>query len=306
MDKSFEEKGEKPISRAYFLNTNDSLFGTPAEVQIAIPKYQDQNDETFVSHMINLDSYPLPQKIKMLDVKYIYKEEKTKDKLTNNLFVGIQWSDLKELVLAYNALPSIWGVSGPRESGKTNFLNLVINQMALPSGDYQLELFSFFPSYLTSLCAKVGHHVTCGNEAILKRLKEILPDQIRSTQKRQLIVLDDIHLFWEQDSEINKGIKESLETLSRMIYGRQSVMVIASFNYSPQLKIAKNRDKFIKDLHDNKTGMCLGYEDDWLINSTDVANYKKKIGIVAPSGRGIFVLKGKETEIQAYWHKVEL
>jgi hypothetical protein len=223
----------------------------------------------------------------------------------NNLFVGVQWIDLREFSIPFAALPSIWGVSGPRESGKTNFLHLLIEQYTMRTSKCTVEVFSIFPSQLTEYCKTAKGSVACwvSQEHIRDKLKTIMEDMPNKKQINTLFVFDDINLLWERDDEMSREIIKLLENLANIVYDCKEVMLVASFNYSQPLKLARSRDALIRSLHDNKTGICLGYEGDWLINSYDLINYKKNVNGLIPPGRGIFVRKGKEVEVQTFLHE---
>lgn len=301
MDQPLDDNDEKPLSRAYWLCTNDPQYDVPVEIQLAKPKYKGQSDISWAAQMINIDGLTLPKKIKILEKQYPLRiNASAKISCQFSIEVGIKRSNLQEYLIPIEELPQIWGVSGPRESGKTNFLTMLLEQF--PLDKFEIDVFSVFYNQLTSYCEKKDLRSFCGSEYILDRLKNIDED-LSENRKPQLLFFDDLNHFWERDNDVNKNIRIVLENLSSWIYKKQDVMIVASFNYSQHIRAARSHNALIREIHDNKTGLCLGYEGDWVVNNVDLGNYKKKLdGAVCP-GRGVFVLKGQETEVQTLFYE---
>ena len=302
-EKPHSNRDVKTISRAHWLCLNDTLFEEPVELQIVMPRYHEQSDEELVALMNKAGEYSLPEKIRILEKKYILKKSEANNSNKRDMLVGVQSLDLKELKIPFGSLPSVWGVSGPRESGKTNFLTLLVEQWSSVDSGYAIEVFAMFPNQLTDYCKSKKQSAGIGREQILEKLKKIEAGGFENKAKKTLLVFDDINFIWEPEPDANKETKALLEKLTNKMYDHKDMMLVASFNYSLPFKTAKSRDALVRDIHDNKTGLCLGYEGEWIISSVDLLSYKKNLSTVVPPGRGVFVLKGTEIEIQAFWHE---
>lgn len=302
MDASLNEKEEMFPSRAHWLCTSDSRFDRSLEMQLALPNYKDKTDKEYVSHMNYECDCASPFKIEVLEDKY---NLKALPKPHRDIFqVGMRWLDLKEITVQFNELPCTLGVSGPRSSGKTNFLISFLDQAFFDNPPTRIDVFSVFSNQLTEYCVKREYPTFVGQKNILNRLSEIDKENFENPSQKHLIVFDDANLFWEINSEENDEIKNILDSISGKTYGKTNIRILVSFNYTPPFKVAMSRNGLLRSIHDNKTGLCLAYEGDWLIGSIDLANYKKKLNDVPPPGRGVFVLNGKETEVQTFWYEI--
>jgi hypothetical protein len=292
----------RQISRAHWMCGNDPEFDTPVELQLVRPVKNSINDEMLVSSMYS-ESTKQALEIRILESTYQFKNYQLKD--GPEIGVGIKWSDLQSFSIDFGSLPRSWGVSGPTKSGKTNFMVGLLRQLVLHKQVERVEVFSAFPNSLTDVANnesyKTKAKASYGQDQVYRRLTE-LERELASADSDGWVVhlFDDLHVFWESDSDTNKKIRDLLTNIWSSFYRNKNIMATASFNYSPQLKTAKSRDGFVQAIHDNKTGLCLAYESDWLVSANDMANYRKKLRGVPVPGRGVFSLSGHETEVQTF------
>lgn len=299
-----DDSYKKAVSRAYWLFVADTANNEPVELQIAIPTFDGKSDVDFVAMMNQASGYAIPGKIRVLEKKYLLNEFPDVAVEKYALPIGIKWLDLKPLCLQFDSLPSIWGVSGPREAGKTNFLTLLSERWS-QCGNGTTEVFAMFPNQLTEYCQKQKRPIAIGREQIFDRLKVLGENDFEKLPKGTLLIFDDLNFVWESNPETNKEMKALLGKLANKLYSNRAAMFVGSFNYAAPFKVAKSNDAIVREIHDNKTGLCLGYEGDWIIGSADLANYRKNLNDGLPPGRGVFVLKGKEFEVQTYFYKGE-
>lgn len=299
-DDSVELNAARQISRAHWMCVNDPEFDIPVELQLAQPVKDGINDAILVSNILSASIQPSPR-IRILESTYQFKDYVYEDDA--EIGVGIKWSDLQTFSLGFESLPNTWGVSGPPKSGKTNFMIGLLRQLELNKKVEQIEVFSAFPNPLTDIVSleTKKSNAFYGQEQIYARLKDLEDNLAKKDAKNWHVHLfDDLHVFWERDAGVNKEIQGLLTNIWSSFYRNKNVMAIASFNYSQQLKVAKTRDGFVQAIHDNKTGLCLAYEGDWLVSANDITNYRKKIRGVPVPGRGVFSLSGHETEVQTF------
>ena len=285
------------VSRAYWLCQNDPDFGKkPLEIQLALPNYGKKIDEKLVSSAVSEAKYNTPVKIDILKDQYILPARLLKSKMQ----IGIKWLDIDELSVHFDELPPIWGVSGPRKSGKTNFLTSFLYQASRRAKDYEVDVFSLSPSSLTDYSNSKKYNVVFELEDMVEKFNEILNEDFENRKKHRLLVFDDINLLWERK---NDEVIKVLATLAHKMHRKENISFIASFNYSRPMKTAVSQDSFLREFVNNKTGLLLGYDGEWLIDSMTLSKYKKKFEGAIPSGRGVFVQNGDEIEVQAYFYE---
>jgi len=302
MDIQLDEEKDIPISRAYWLNENDpDLDKTPLEIQLASPKYGKVFNEEIFSPSNQKEKFNLPLAIDVLKDKYHLASKLSQ----NELHIGIKWLDLEELLIPFDEFPSIWGVSGPRKSGKTEFLTSFVHQLSLSKQKYEIDVFSGARTQLTDYCESRKYKATFEPERIAERLDKIIEEDFDKRKKIRLIVFDDINFLWERTSEFNDKTIEALTKLANKMYRKKDTFFVASFNYSTRMRTPLSQDALMREFVNNKTGLSLGYDGEWLVNSTALSKYTKKFDGVIPPGRGVFVLNGDEIEVQTYLYEEE-
>ena len=301
-DELTDPEENKYRSRAYWLSLNDPRFEKPLEIQLALPKYGEEFDENIFSLKNNRNKYNLPSPIKILEEKYPLILSSSSDKF----LAGVNRLNLQDVSVPFDKFPIIWGVSGPNRSGKTNFLTSFLHQVVQTKTKCEIDVFSPSPNQLTNYCENEGYRSEYGTEKILNRMTKIIKDEnFVGRKKFRLFLIDDVNFFWEHNDSECQAIIKSLNDLTNNLYRKSNVMLVSSFNYSAQLRSAMHRDIFMRELSNNKTGLCLGYEGDWLINSMDLSKYTKELDVIIPPGRGVFVLSRKEMELQSFFYKEE-
>ena len=133
----------------------------------------------------------------------------------------------------------------------------------------------------------------------LERLKEAFKDS-----QKHVVIMEDVHFLWERDKGETEDMLNTLEYLAEKTYEENSnVMFVLSFSYPGVVRSQKLRHSMIKQIHDNKTGICFSYEDDWAIDSSRMGKHKSKLKTSQPpAGRGFWVFKGVEQELQAFYY----
>jgi DNA segregation ATPase FtsK/SpoIIIE, S-DNA-T family len=296
MDMQFEKNEDAPVSRAYWLNEGDSNFGKlPLEIQLALPKYDKILNEEILSLARQEERYDLPVAIEVLREVYPLPS----NFLQGEMYIGVKWLDLKELSIPFDKLPPIWGVSGPRKSGKTGFLTSFLHQTSLRKKEYEIDIFSGSRNQLTDYSESNKFNTFFDPEKILERFKEIVNENFDDRKIHRLLIFDDINFLWERKDDVNDEIIHSLKTLADKMYRKKDMVFVASFN-SDLTRMTMLRDNLMREFVNNKTGLCLGYEGDWLIRNTDLPKYTKKFKGAIPAGRGVFALNGDEIEVQAF------
>lgn len=296
MKEKFDKEKDSPISRAYWLNQADTDFAdTPLEIQLALPKYGNTNNEGMFVDVELAGSYKKPVSIEVLKERYSLPSKKSREDFS----IGVKWIDLKNFSIPFEKMPPIWGVSGPRKSGKTNFLVSFLYQISLRKQEYKIDVFSGSRNQLTEYATSKKYNTFFNPEKILERLQGVESEPFDKGKASRLFMFDDISFLSERKNDVNDQIISSLKVLADKMYRRTNVSFVASF--TPETtRLVMLRDPLMREFFNNKTGLCLGYEGDWLINSKNLPKYTKKFTGSIPAGRGVFALNGEEFELQAF------
>lgn len=300
MDDKSDDESEERISRSHWLSTNDSRFQSPLEMQICEPSFGEETDSVIAEKMKEVIGYAAPQKIGILEEVYPLDEFSSEDFGGNEIFLGISNKDLEPISVKFEDLPTIWGVGGPKESGKTNFLTTFVHNLLKAKGvSAKIHVLSMYPSGLTKYCEQKGVRVSNALEKARVHLEELREVFEHDNQKQVVIILEDIHLLWERSED---KMIDVLDELADKTYDNPDIMFIVSFSYPGVIRTQRLRNVMVKLVHDNRTGICLSYEDEWALDPGVLLNYKRKLNTQPPPGRGFWVLKGKEHEIQTFHH----
>jgi hypothetical protein len=288
------------VSRAHWLCTTEHRYQEPIELQIAQPELSGMLDEEIAGLMRSVEGIKFPNKIKTLQQKYKISEAVSGIESKLLIPIGIDQKTLKPLNVDPSKLPSIWGISGALETGKSNFLTVLSSQLHQKKDAFSVDVISVYSSSLTDFCEGQKINVHTSAEEVIKFLKGVAQNDVSSPEsKKRIILVDDLHLLWEREEE---EVIRLLDELPFCIDSENlNLMVVASFTYPGVIRSNRNRNTLLKRIHDNKTGIIFGYEDSWALSPSALSKYQRRMWRPEMTpGRGLFILRGEETAIQTY------